>query len=199
MDDPGRDDPLMGEGEPAPPQRNKGLDGFERRANARAPLNMLCEIDIPGLPIMFKAMIVDLSAGGMRLRIPKVAIEHLAQSFLVQWPMGGIKVRAPVYMLYHPTDNEIVVRFLKIGPTLSGQITRYVYLVLKTKQQGGKLYDPPAPVDSQAPLARRERRMRMMKNQQQTLMDALIESKNMHHSRTNRWLAKRVVTHLMEE
>lgn len=174
----------------------KPLDGLERRAFARAPINQMCDLDIPSLPFMLKAMIVDLSAGGMRLRIPRIDSEHLTNPFYVVWPMGGTMMRTPVFRLYHYSNNEIAARFISTGGTLSSEISRYVYIVLKSKLQSGKLYDLPAPTESLAPVARRERRARLMKNQQMGLQDATMAAKNLHQSNASRWINRRVVSHL---
>ncbi|HEY9856179.1 MAG TPA: PilZ domain-containing protein [Stenomitos sp.] len=175
---------------PTPP------NGRERRANARAPVNQMCEIDFPGLPFTFKGLIVDLSAGGMRLKIPKISRDHLAEPFYVQWSLADTIIRAPVIHLYHYNANEIAVRIIPTGDTLTSEITRFVYIILRSRAKAGKLYDLPAPADRQTPVARRERKLDLMRSQQLSLSDAVVEAKNRHHSAGHRWINRRIATHL---
>lgn len=174
----------------------KPPDGRERRANARAPVNQMCEIDFPGLPFTFKGLIVDLSAGGMRLRIPKVSRDHFADPFYVQWSLADTVIRAPVLHLYHYSANDIAVRIIPTGDTLTAEITRFVYMILKSRASAGKLYDLPTPADIQSPTMRRERKLHLMRSQQMSLSDAMVEAKNRHHSAVNRWINRRIATHL---
>lgn len=185
--------------EPDPPlniHRAGGPQGRERRAYARAPINLMCEIDIPGLPVMFKAMIMDLSAGGMRLRIPRIADAYLYTPFQIQWPMAGTVVKGHVYFLFRYTEHEIAVRFVQTTGHLSTEISRFVFMVLKSREQGGKLYDPPVPVPAKTSVARQERRRVMMRSDQATLGEALLAAKDRHQSGVQKWLDKRVATHL---
>lgn len=174
----------------------KAPNGQERRANARAPVNQMCEIDFPGLPFTFKGLIVDLSAGGMRLRIPKVSREHFAEPFYVRWSLADTVIRAPVIHLYNYSANDIAVRIIPTGDTLTSEITRFVYIILKSRATAGKLYDLPTPADAQSPVVRRERKLTMMRSQQMSLVDAMVEAKNRHHSAGHRWINRRVATHL---
>ncbi len=174
----------------------KPPNGRERRVNARAPVNQMCEIDFPGLPFSFKGLIVDLSAGGMRLKIPKVSREYLEEPFYVQWSLADTVIRAPVMRLYNYSANEIAVRIIPTGDTLTSEITRFVYIILKSRASKGKLYDLPTPAEHNSTVARRERKLHMMRSQQVSLVDAVVEAKNRHHSAAHRWINRRVATHL---
>lgn len=174
----------------------KPPNGQERRVNARAPVNQLCEIDFPGLPFSFKGLIVDLSAGGMRLKIPKVSREHLEEPFYVQWALADTIIRAPVIRLYNYSSNEIAVRIIPTGDTLTSEITRFVYIILKSRATKGKLYDLPAPAEVHTAQARRERKLHLMRSRQVSLVDAAVEATNRHHSAGHRWINRRVVSHL---
>lgn len=128
---------------------------------------------------MFKAHIVDISAGGMRLRIPKIAEEYLLQPFYVQWKMGGGLVRSQVFHLYSYSECEIAVHFLKTGASFASAINHYVEIALRAKDKGMKLYDPPTPS-----------RSRGQKSSQPA------EQRDWHASGLSRWINKRITTHL---
>lgn len=154
--------------------------GAERRVHPRAVLNVLCDVDVPAFSFMFKAQIVDISAGGMRLRIPKIAPEYLLQPFYVQWKMGGGLVRGQVFHLYSYSENEIAVRFLKTGASFASAVSHFVDMTMRAKEKGMMLYDPPAaPSKSRA------------KSSGQP-----ADPRDWHSSGLARWINKRIATHL---
>lgn len=173
--------------------RATGPGGMERRMHARAPVQILAEIDIPGLPVMFKAMIMDISAGGMRLRIPKIADTYLYAPFNIQWPMGGGTIKTQVYFIFRHSEHVISVRFLQTVGQLSSEISRYVFMVLKSREQGQKVVEPPAPLKTN--VDRQERRRAMMR-ESTPMVESIMEAKDRHKSGTSKWLGKRIATHL---
>ena len=175
--------PNNSNGGPGPNQMfsKKGRRGEDRRLHPRAELNVLCDVDVPAFSFMFKAHIVDISAGGMRLRIPKIAEEYLLQPFYVQWKMGGQLIRGHVFHLYSFSENEIAVRFMKTGTSLASNINQYVDIALRAKEKGAKLYDPP------------------LQNRSKETRGDSIEPREWHQSGLARWINKRITTHLPED
>jgi hypothetical protein len=170
-------------------------DGADRRLFKRAPVELLCSLDIPGLAAFYKAYIVDLSAGGMRLRLPKIRPDLLDQPFIVHWTMGGMALKRQVVLVRTFSTNEVAVRFVHVGTILADEIDRYVGITLKGKEIAQK---PPEKAHVGRPASNpppRPTRMNLVKNHMGPA-EAAIESRNLHVSSVDRWLDRRVATQL---
>lgn len=157
----------------------------ERRYNQRVVVNQPCTLHFSELFNPVKATIVDLSAGGMRLRIPRIQEKHLAHAFKVKSSYGALDLNTSVYRLYALSEHEIAVRYSALGLRVHGEITKFVFSRLRRERD---LKQKLASVDAEeAPATALESRRRM---------DGV---EGYYQSRGGYWLERRKATHLCLE
>lgn len=179
------------------PFRGAEPPSAERRAHERAPVDILCRLDVPGLAAFHQAYIVDLSAGGLRLRLPKIKGELLEQPFVVHWTMAGMRLKRQVELVRYFSNNEIAVRFVHVGNVLADEISRYVGITLKAKSIVNKLPEPLASGQpSVAPESRQRPQRLAMQKDHMSAAEAAVEARNLHVSSVQRWIGRRVATQL---
>lgn len=157
-----------------------GRTTAERRRHRRVVLNQLCTLHFADLPTPVHATIIDVSSSGMRLRVPRIREQHLAQGFRVQCRLNDKDLTLRVHRLYAASAHEIAVRLATPGTQVEAEITRFVFARLRGDRDAQALRSreqPAVQAPSREPLQVRrglERR---------------------YQSRGGFWLSRRTATH----
>ena len=192
----------------------------ERRKHLRAPLNLDCVIIIPETLFQCRAVIRDASTGGMLIRATRMVQRHLQRPFWIQFKLAGELFQVPVQPVAIHNESEVGVTFRTVTPVLSATLARTVFTALRdatktssrvkpgTADQGPtrrqrseevKLKSDRAAEAEGSPdeLSRLQARKvnQTIRDQHKTMHEALVDARDLHKDRSERWKDKRIVSY----
>ncbi|MEB3188290.1 MAG: PilZ domain-containing protein [bacterium] len=194
---------------------------FDRRKHLRAPLHLECHVVVPETGFQCRAEIRDASTGGMLVHATRMARRNLSRPFWILFTLGEELFQVPVQPVNVRNDSEVGVCFRTVTPVLSAILARTIFTSLrearKTYHKGDHnsaeeeparrllksvdvqlKSDLVAEVEARAGDPGRERARKVsqaVRGQHRTMHDALVDARNRHKDRAERWKDKQTVSY----
>ncbi len=184
-------------------------------------MHLDCVVVVPETGFQCRAEIRDASTGGMLVHATRMVRRNLSRPFWICFTLAGELFQVPVQPVNIRNDSEVGVSFRTVTPVLSATLARAIFTSLRENQRT-KVRAAPIPLDELP--ARRllhsvDVRLRSdrtgedddlsgngardlarkvsqaVRGQHATLHDAMVDARNRHKDRSERWKDKRTVSY----